>query len=175
MRVSIEQLMAAWSLVKKGSRAAGIDGVTVDLFASVLGEQLRSIHGQLQREHYAASPARGFTLPKKSGGHRIIGIPTVQDRIVQRYLLQTIYPQLEQVFQEAAHAYRPGLSIYSAVRRVMVRYRHQPAWVIKADIQQFFDTLSWPLLLGHLEQLGLQPEVMSLIEQQIKSGIVLSG
>lgn len=112
---------------------------------------------------------------KKSGGNRLIGIPTVRDRIVQRFLLQTIYPRLEQVFSESTFAYRPGLSIYGAVERVMEAYRHQPAWVVKADIQQFFDNLNWVLLLNQLEQLKLKPIAIQLIEQQLKSGVVVSG
>ena len=175
MKVYSEQLATAWHLVERGSRSAGVDGITVDLFKGIAREQIRQLYQQMRQERYEASPAKGFYLPKKSGGHRLIGIPTVRDRIVQRYLLQSIYPKLEGAFSEAAFAYRPGLSIYAAVDRVMERYRHQPAWVIKADIQQFFDNLSWPLLLHQLDQLGLYPNWVQWIEQQLKSGIVLNG
>lgn len=175
MNVLSEQLSVAWSLVKRGSRAAGIDGITTDLFAGIAQDQIRLLSRQLQRETYLANPAKGFLLPKKSGGKRLIGIPTVQDRIVQRFLLQSIYPALENQFSDSAFAYRPGLSIYSAVEQVMKRYRHQPAWVIKADIQQFFDSLSWPLLLNQVEWLGIPTTQVQLIEQQLKSGIVVYG
>ncbi|NET34860.1 MAG: CRISPR-associated endonuclease Cas1 [Cyanothece sp. SIO1E1] len=175
MQVHAEQLQVAWGLVQRGTRAAGVDGITVDLFAGVAREQIRDLFRQLWREQYMASPAKGFYLPKKSGGQRLIGISTVRDRIVQRFLLQGLYPQLEAAISESAFAYRPGLSIYSAVDRVMERYRYQPAWVIKTDIQRFFDTLSWPLLLNQLEQLGLTPFQLRLIEQHLKAGIVIQG
>lgn len=175
MKVQTEQLMAAWRLVQRGSKAAGIDGVTVDLFAGVAQEQVQWLRKQLLRKCYAASPARGFYLPKKSGGHRLIGIMTVHDRILQRYLLQSIYPDLEATFSESTFAYRPGFSIYQAVARVMEFYRRQPTWVVKADIQQFFDHLSWPLLLTQLENLGIDAAFVRLIEQQLKSGIVVRG
>ncbi|MFM7426886.1 MAG: reverse transcriptase domain-containing protein, partial [Elainella sp.] len=175
MQVQIEQLAAAWGMVQRGSRAAGVDGITTDLFATVAPEQLQSLRRQLQRETYIASPARGFYLAKPSGGQRLIGIPTVQDRIVQRHLLQKIYPKLEQQLGEASFAYRPGLSIYAAVERVMAAYQYQPAWVVKADIQQFFDRLVWGMLLNQLEQMQLRPPVLHLIEQQIQSGVMLSG
>lgn len=170
-----EQLATAWHLVERGSQAAGVDGMTVDLFRGVAQEQIRLLYRQMRQERYIASPAKGFYLPKKSGGNRLIGIPTVRDRIVQRYLLQSIYPKLEDAFSDAAFAYRPGLSIYTAVDRVMERYRHSPAWVIKADIQQFFDTLSWPVLLHQLEQLGLPPLWVRWIEHQLKAGMVING
>lgn len=170
-----EHLFAAWHLVQHRSKAAGVDGITVDLFAPIAGEQIQQLQRQLQREIYSANPAKGFYLGKKSGGHRLIGIPTVRDRIVQRFLLQTIYPRLERIFSESTFAYRPGLSIYGAVERVMEAYRHHPAWVVKADIQQFFDNLNWTLLLNQLEQLKLKPVAIQLIEQQLKSGVVVSG
>ena len=175
MNVQTEQLAAAWFLVQRGSKAAGVDGITPDLFAGVAQEQLGHLQRQLKRECYLASPARGFWLPKKSGGRRLIGIPTVQDRIVQRFLLQTLYPYLEATFSDSCFAYRPGLSIYSAVKRVMAFYRHQPTWVVKADIQQFFDQLSWPILLEQLAQLGLKTTTLHLLEQQLKAGIVIHG
>ena len=170
-----EHLSAAWGLVQRGSRAAGIDGITIDLFAGVAPEQIQLLRRQLQRENYAARPAKGFYLAKPSGGQRLIGISTVRDRIVQRYLLQQLYPRLERVFSEAAFAYRPGLSIYGAVDRVMAAYQHQPAWVVKADIQQFFDHLTWALLLNQLERLKVRPIALQLIEQQLKSGVVIAG
>jgi len=175
MNILSEQLNIAWSLVKRGSCAAGVDGITTELFAGIAAEQIRLLSRQLHREVYMASPAKGFLLPKSSGGKRLIGIPTVQDRIVQRFLLQSIYPALESQFSESAFAYRPGLSIYSAVERVMAQYRHQPTWVVKADIQQFFDNLSWPLLLHQVERLGIPQTWVHWIEQQLKSGIVVYG
>lgn len=175
MKVQAQQLMAAWQLVRRGSRAAGVDGISVDLFAGVAHEHIRQMQRQLWRECYLASPARGFLLPKKSGGHRMIGISTVQDRILQRFLLQTIYPYLEETFSDSCFAYRPGLSIYQAVDRVMEFYQHQPAWVVKADIQKFFDNLSWPILLSKLEDIGLDAETVMLLEQQLKAGVVLYG
>ncbi len=175
MQIYSEHLMASWALVQRGSRAAGVDGMTVELFTGIADEQLRQLRSQLRQERYLASPAKGFLLPKPSGGRRLIGIPTVRDRIVQRYLLQHIYPALEQNFSEAAFAYRPGLSIYAAVEKVMERYRYQPNWVIKADIQQFFDNLTWALLLHQLERLRLEPAAVRWIEQQLKSGIVVDG
>jgi CRISP-associated protein Cas1 len=169
------QLFTAWELVRRKSPAAGVDGITTELFAGVAQEQIRLIQQQLRREVYGASPARGFYLQKPSGGQRLIGIPTVRDRIVQRYLLQQVYPKLEAVFSENCYAYRPGYSIYGAVDRVIEFYRHQPNWVVKTDIQQFFDQLSWALLMGQLEKLEIDEVMVRLIEQQVKAGIVVGG
>ena len=179
MQVYPEHLQAAWGLVQRGSPAAGVDGITTELFAGVAAEQIVQMHRQLRREVYGANPTKGFFVPKKKGrelvGKRLIGLSTVRDRILQRYLLQSIYPRLEATFSDASFAYRPGLSIYNAVDRVMERYAPQPTWVIKADIQQFFDNLSWGVLLAQLERLKITPGQVRLIEQQLKAGMVLQG
>ncbi|WP_442786447.1 reverse transcriptase domain-containing protein [Leptothoe sp. PORK10 BA2] len=98
----------------------------------------------------------------------MIGISTVRDRILQRFLLQQVYPDLEATFSEGCYAYRPGYSIYLAIDQVMERYRHQPAWVVKADIQKFFDHLSWSLLLSQLEQLDIEPLVVRLVDAGVR-------
>lgn len=175
MQVYSEHLHAAWGLVQRGSPAAGVDGITTDLFAGVAQEQLGQMHRQLRRESYRASPAKGFFVAKKNGGQRLIGLSTVRDRVLQRYLLQSIYPRLEATFSSSAFAYRPGLSIYGAVDRVMADYGKQPTWVIKADIHQFFDSLSWGVLMGQLERLKISAGWVRLIEQQLKAGMVLQG
>ncbi|MBD2771292.1 CRISPR-associated endonuclease Cas1 [Iningainema tapete] len=175
MEFTLEQLMAAWVQVRLGSRSPGIDGITTDLFAGIVHEQLRDIQYRLQQELYSANPAKGFYVPKKSGAKRLIGIPTVRDRIVQRVLLEELYFPLEDTFLNCSYAYRPGRGIQMAVQHVFSYYQYQPTWIIKTDIQQFFDNLCWALLLTDLEQLQLEPILLQLIEQQLKSGIVIAG
>ncbi|ESA34692.1 crispr-associated protein cas1 [Leptolyngbya sp. Heron Island J] len=81
MQVYLEHLHAAWRLVQRGSPAAGVDGITTDLFAGVVHEQLGQMQRQLRRECYRASPAKGFFVSKKNGGQRLIGLSTVRDRV----------------------------------------------------------------------------------------------
>lgn len=168
-----QHLWVAWELVRQKSRAAGVDGMTVELFAGVAAEQLRSLRHQLRSETYQASPAQGFYLPKKDGGRRLVGLATVRDRVVQRHVLQAIYPQLDRALSPATYAYRPGYSTHMAVERVIEGYRSQPVWVLKTDIQQFFDQICWALLLGELAQLGLEPVLLRLLEQQLRAGMVI--
>lgn len=171
---TLEQITSAWLLVRAGTKAAGVDGITLDLFASAVNDQLRILLRQLQQESYRASPAKGFYLAKSSGGKRLIGIPTVKDRIVQRLLLEELYFPLEDTFLDCSYAYRPGRNIQQAVQHLYSYYQFQPKWIIKADITEFFDSLSWPLLLTALEELHLEPIVLQLLEGQLKSGIIIA-
>ncbi len=172
---TIENLLAAWFQVRVGSRNAGVDGITLDLFAASANLELEKILHQLQQESYRASPAKGFYVAKKNGGKRLIGIPTVRDRIVQRLLLEELYFPLEDTFLDCSYAYRPGRNIQQAVQHLYGYYKLQPKWIIKADIADFFDNLCWALLLTALEELKLEPIVLQLLEAQLKSGIVIAG
>ncbi|WP_178379454.1 CRISPR-associated endonuclease Cas1 [Fischerella major] len=172
---TLEQITSAWLLVRAGTKAAGVDDISLDLFASAINDQLPILLRQLQQESYRASPAKGFYLSKSSGGKRLVGIPTVRDRIVQRLLLEELYFPLEDTFLDCSYAYRPGRNIQQAVQHLYSYYQFQPKWIIKADIAEFFDSLCWALLLTALEELSLEPIVVQLLEGQLKSGIVIAG
>ena len=167
--------MAAWQQVCRKSQMAGVDGITVDWFADRLEMELPNMQRHLGNETYRALPAKGFYLKKSTGGKRLIGIPTVRDRIIQRMLLEELYWPIEETFLDCSYAYRPGRGIQMAVRHFYSYYQFQPNWVIKADISQFFDNLCWALLLTDLEQLELDPILQQLVAQQVSAGIVVRG
>ncbi|MEM1395740.1 MAG: CRISPR-associated endonuclease Cas1, partial [Cyanobacteria bacterium P01_H01_bin.150] len=172
---TFEQLHFAWLQVRAGSKSAGIDEISLELFESNHVYELRKIESQIKDESYNPSPAKGFYVPKKNGSKRLIGIPTVRDRVVQRLLLDELYFPLEDRFMDCSYAYRPGRNIQQAVQHLYRHYQYQPKWIIKTDIADFFDNINWGLLLIFLEKLGLESIVLQLIEQQIKSGIIIKG
>ncbi|MEM9543150.1 MAG: CRISPR-associated endonuclease Cas1 [Cyanobacteria bacterium P01_E01_bin.42] len=148
--------------------------MTVELFAGIIEEELKCLARQLQRDVYSPFPALGFQVPKKSGGHRLVGIPTVKDRIVQRFLLRCLYPFLEEAFSDCSFAYRPGLGVRHAIARVAEVYS-STTWILKADISRFFDTLCRTLLLSQLEKLGADAQWVRWVKGQLEAGVVLRG
>nr|WP_217650441.1 CRISPR-associated endonuclease Cas1 [Spirulina major] len=145
------------------------------MFKGIAPEQLSHIQTQLNAATYGLSPVRGIHLRKENGGKRLIGIPTVRDRIVQRWLLEDLYPELEHQFADCSYAYRPGRSIQQAVQHLYLHYQYQPAWVIKADITQFFDSLCWGLLMNSLEQMELTQNHLALLHQSLTVPVILRG
>lgn len=99
----------------------------------------------------------------------------MRDRIVQRLLLDELYFPLEDSLIDCSYAYRPGRNIQQAVQHLYGYYQYQPKWIIKADVADFFDSICLALLLTALEKLQLEPIVLQLIEQQLKSGIIIKG
>jgi CRISPR-associated endonuclease Cas1/group II intron reverse transcriptase/maturase len=175
MYFPFELLQSAWFQVRAGTKSAGVDGIPIDLFESMATEQLHKIAAQIQDDTYIPSPAKGFYIPKKNGKKRLIGIPTVRDRIVQRLLLEDLYLPLEEQFLDCSYAYRPGRNIQQAVQHLYSYYQLQPKWIIKADIAEFFDNLCWALLFTYLANLHLELIVQQLLAGQLKSGIFLAG
>lgn len=175
MLFDIEQIKFAWLQVRAGSKAAGVDGISLDFFESMATEQLRNIAYHLNNESYTASPAKGFYVPKKNGDKRLLGIATVRDRIVQRLLLEELYFPLEDTFVDCSYAYRPGRNIQQAVQHLYRYYECQPKWIIKTDIADFFDNICWAILLTALEELSLSENLLQLLFGQLKSGIVVTG
>jgi CRISP-associated protein Cas1 len=175
MQLTFADLNYAWKQVARKSPSAGIDGITTELFATVKTEQLTILQEQLLQQSYHPDPARGFYIPKTNGGKRLLGIQTVKDRIVQRWLLEEIYLPLENSLTNCSYAYRPNRGIQLAVEDVYFYYHNQPVWVIKADLKNFFDSLCWTLLLVELEKLETDREITELIAQQLKAGIVIRG
>jgi CRISPR-associated protein Cas1 len=167
-------LMAAWHQVCRKSHTAGVDGITVDWFADRLEMELPRMQHHLEQETYLALPAKGFYLKKSTGGKRLLGIPTVRDRIVQRMLLEELYWPIEEAFLDCSYAYRPGRGIQMAVRHLYSYYQFQPSWVVKADISQFFDNLCWALLLTDLEQLKLEPIFSRFLVPRLCLGMPVS-
>ena len=168
MHVNPERLRAAWERARRGSKAAGIDGITPDLFAGVAEEQLNQLARLLAQERYCPQPILGVPIRKRGGRQRLLGIATVQDRIVQRWLLRALYPALEEALSPASYAYRPGCSIHQAVGTLRAYWK---PWLLKADIAQFFDALAWPVLLAALDDLALGPPPEAARRAVLASGL----
>jgi CRISPR-associated endonuclease Cas1 len=130
----------------------------------------------LQQQRYVPHPALGFWRRQgQRQAARLIGIATVKDRIVQRYLLQQITPLLEEAFSPCSFAYRSDRSVFKAVDYLLALGEGSSAWVLQTDIHHFFDQLAWPILLTALEQLPLKPHIRHSLQQQICTDIVLGG
>ena len=141
------------------------------MFAGVRETELEALYHQLQEQRYRPQAARGLRIRQANGKRRLIGLATVRDRIVQRFLLDELNPIVECLFSPLSYTYRRGYSAKMAVDDFMYAYT-EPCWIVQTDIQSFFDSLSWPLLLTQIEQLPLIAlEVRSWLQQHIKQDI----
>jgi RNA-directed DNA polymerase len=150
--ISKRAVWEAWEKVKANKGAPGVDAVTVAELESDLKNNLYKIWNRLSSGTYFPPPVRAVEIPKShGGGTRILGVPSVGDRVAQTVVAEAIQAGAEPVFHPDSYGYRPGRSALDAV--AVCRRCWEAGWVIDLDIRKFFDTVrSRPL------QCGLFPE-----------------
>ena len=145
-RIEKRRVYEAYKAVKSNKGAAGVDGQTIEQFETDLKGNLYRIWNRMSSGSYFPPPVRAVAIPKKSGGERILGVPTVSDRIAQMVVKQMIEPDLEAIFQPDSYGYRPGKSALGAVGVTRERcWKYD--WVLEFDIKGLFDNIDHELLL----------------------------
>ena len=131
-------LNAAWKRVRANGGAPGIDGITVEQFPEHLRTRAQTLRAQLLDGSHRPSALRRVAIPKPHGGERRLGIPTVQDRLVQQALLQVLQPILDPTFHAHSYGFRPGRSAHQAVAAAQAHIREGGDWVVDIDLEAFF-------------------------------------
>jgi len=139
----------AWLAVKAKGGAAGVDNQSLEDFERDLKNNLYRIWNRMCSGSHFPPPVKAVPIPKKSGGTRILGVPTVSDRVAQTVVKMMLEPILEPVFDEDSYGYRPGRSAHDAIAVTRKRC-WQYDWVVEFDIRGLFDNLSHELLMKAL-------------------------
>ncbi|HZJ83740.1 MAG TPA: group II intron reverse transcriptase/maturase [Clostridia bacterium] len=169
----IENLKKAFKGVKKNKGAPGIDGETVQIFEEKLELNIKFLHESLKANKYQPSPVRRVEIEKPDGGIRLLGIPTVKDRVVQQAIVNIIEPIFEVTFHPSSYGYRPNRSQQQAVakaERFMNKYRLDQ--VVDMDLSKCFDTLDHELMIEAVADRISDGKVLSLIGSFLKSGVM---
>ena len=149
--VTKEKVKAAYRKVKSNQGSAGVDKQSLEEFQKDLSGNLYALWNRLSSGSYFPKPVRSVSIPKGNGKKRILGIPTVSDRIAQQVVKDYLEPRLEAQFQENSYGYRPLKSAHQAVTAVQENVR-QYAWVIDMDIKSYFDEVDHELLMKAVER-----------------------
>ena len=136
----------AWKSVKANKGAAGADGVTIEAFEKDLKDNLYKVWNRMSSGTYFPPPVRAVEIPKSSGGTRILGVPTIGDRVAQTVAAMALEPRTEAVFCEDSYGYRRRKGALDAVARCRERCWARD-WVIDLDIRKFFDSVPWDLVI----------------------------
>ena len=136
--ISKELVWEAYKQVKGNKGAAGIDEESIDQFELNLKDNLYKIWNRMASGSYFSPPVKAVLIPKKSGGTRTLGVPTVSDRIAQTVAKIVLEPELEKVFHDNSYGYRPGKSAHDAIEVIRKRCWQYP-WIVEFDIKGLFD------------------------------------
>jgi group II intron reverse transcriptase/maturase len=150
-RISKRAVWEAYQKVKANEGAPGVDGVTLEEFEKDLKSNLYKIWNRMSSGTYFPPPVRAVPIPKDGGrGTRILGVPTVADRIAQTVVAANLEPRTEAIFHPDSSGYRTGRSAINAVGKCRERcWKYD--WVVDLDIRKFFDTVPWDLIVKAVE------------------------
>jgi len=158
----------AFRRVKGNGGSAGVDSESIEAFESKLKDNLYKLWNRMASGSYFPPPVKAVPIPKKSGGTRILGVPTVADRVAQTVVKMVLEPMLEPVFDRDSYGYRPGRSALDAV--ALVRRRSwEYDWVVEFDIKGLFDNIDHGLLLRAVRKHCSDRWVLLYIERWLKA------
>ena len=161
----------AYKAVKSNRGAAGVDEQTIEQFEEDLAGNLYKIWNRMSSGTYFPPPVRAVPIPKKSGGERILGVPTVADRVAQMVVKQVIEPILEPIFLADSHGYRPKKSALDAIGATRERcWKYD--WVLEFDIKGLFDNIDHELLLRAVRKHITCKWALIYIERWLKAPMV---
>lgn len=168
--ISKKEVWEAHKRVKANKGAAGVDEQSIEDFEKKLRKNLYKIWNRMSSGSYFPPPVRTVKIPKKNGGERKLGIPTVADRIAQQVVKARLEPEVEPLFHADSYGYRPGKSALDAVGQARKRcWRYD--WVLDLDIKSFFDTLSQDLLLRAVKKHAPEQWIVLYIERWLKAPV----
>lgn len=169
--LNLSALYSAFDAVKENHCCAGADGVTIERYEGNLDLNLRIMRKELTEQTYFPLPLLRILVDKGNGEARALCIPSVRDRIVQAAVLQLIEPVLEKEFEECSFAYRKGRSVKQAVYKVREYYEQGYQWVVDADIDAFFDSVDYSLLLLKFKCYIHDPCIQNLVGLWLKGEV----
>ena len=171
-----ENVMAAYRRVVRNGGAPGVDGMTVDGLMPYCREHWPRIREELLSKRYKPQPVRRVEIPKPGGkGKRMLGIPTVLDRMIQQALLQVLQPIFDPTFSDDSYGFRPGRSAHQAVLRAREHTAAGHRWVVDMDLEKFFDRVNHDVLMSRVARRVKDKRVLLLIRRYLQAGIMEGG
>jgi group II intron reverse transcriptase/maturase len=173
--VDVDRLRDSFMRLKREA-APGVDGVTWRDYAADLEPRLQDLHARVHRGAYRAQPSRRVMIPKADGRQRPLAIAALEDKIVQRAVLEVLNAIYEEDFLGFSYGFRPGRSQHDALDALVVAItRKRVNFILDADIRSFFDTVSHEWLVRFLEHRIGDKRIVRLIQKWLKVGVLQDG
>ncbi|MCA1076549.1 group II intron reverse transcriptase/maturase, partial [Clostridium bowmanii] len=173
--LSKDNMNKAYKRVKANKGSHGIDGLTIDELLQHLKEHGQELRQSLRKNRYRPQPVRRVEIPKPDGGIRLLGIPTVVDRVVQQAMSQILIPIYEKKFSDNSYGFRPLRSAKQAVEKCRGYINAGHTWTVNIDLSKYFDTINHDKLIRILSKDIKDSRVISLIRKYLQSGVMING
>ncbi len=166
-------MKTAWHQVKANGGACGVDGVTTDAFPDFIRKKWPKMKKGLLEGNYIPRPVRRVEIPKKSGGKRQLGIPTVKDRLIQQAISQILTPIFDPGFSESSFGFRPKRSAHMAVYQMQNYVNKGYHWVVDLDLEKFFDNINHDILMSLVAKKVRDKTLLKLIGRYLRAGVMI--
>jgi RNA-directed DNA polymerase len=172
----MENLQSALKQVMRNQGGAGVDGQSCEAYLKASPERLPRLQDKLKQESYQPKPVKRVWIPKLGSKElRPLGVPTVEDRVVQTALRNVLEPIFERTFAEHSYGFRPGRGARQALRRVDQLLKTGYHWVVDADLKGYFDSIPQDKMMKAVETQIADGAVLKLIGQMLRQGVMESG
>lgn len=170
-----DNMWRALKRVRQNGGSPGIDGMTVNDLVDWLKQHWLRVREQLLAGTYQPSPVRRVAIPKRSGGERLLGIPTALDRLIQQAILQILQPIFDPGFSQHSHGFRPGRRAHDAVLAARRYVQAGKRWVVDVDLEKFFDRVHHDVLMSRLAKRLSDRRLLRLIRRYLSAGVMADG
>ena len=169
-------LRAAWKRVKSNKGSAGVDGVTIADYPPWAKRHWSATRQALTREYYIPQPVMRVEIPKPLGrGKRLLGIPCINDRVIQQAIAQVLTPIIDPTFSSASYGFRPQRSAHDAVKQVRSYIEQGYRVTIDVDLSKFFDTVDHDILMARLSRHVNDKRLLKLIGRYLRAGVMVGN
>jgi RNA-directed DNA polymerase len=173
--LDIRNVQKAFKQVTANKGAGGIDGMQTDELRDYLNSNWQGLRKLILSGNYRPQAVRKVLIPKPGGGRRMLGIPTVTDRLIQQSIAQWLSPQYEGEFSNYSYGFREGRNAHQAVLQAQANLNEGYGWIIELDIEKFFDRVNHDRLMGLLAKKIADKGTLKLIRGYLTSGIMEDG
>jgi len=173
--ITKRQVWEAYKKVKANKGSAGVDGKDIGETRKWIGANHEEFVGSLLKGTYKVEPIRIVEIPKPDGGKRMLGIPTVKDRIIQQAIHQKLSPLFDRHFSDSSYGFRPGRNAQMAVKQASAYVQEGREWVVDIDLAKYFDTIPHDRLMQRLNKGIGDKEMLRLIHQYLQAGMFRGG
>ncbi|HNG82426.1 MAG TPA: group II intron reverse transcriptase/maturase [Burkholderiaceae bacterium] len=170
-----DNLRRAWARVKANKGAPGIDGVSIEAWPEHARTHWPAIREQIFQGRYRPQPVRRVEIPKPGGGQRLLGIPTVTDRVIQQAIAQVLTPIFDPTFSESSFGFRPGRNAHQAIRQVQSFVKAGRRIAVDLDLAKFFDNVDHDVLMNLLGRRIDDRRLLALIGRCLRAGVLVGG
>lgn len=168
-----DNLRRAWKRVKSNKGAPGIDGVSIKDWPGHACLHWQDTRARIEQGRYRPQAVRRVEIPKSDGGKRLLGIPTVTDRVIQQGIAQVLTPIFDPGFSDWSFGFRPGRNAHQAIRQIQTYVKQGYRWAVDIDLAKFFDTVNHDLLMSLLGRAIADKRLLKLIGRYLRAGVLV--